>query len=184
MSDQQEKVRDLTAKQELFVIAYLQCWNAAKAARMAGYKGNDCTIGHSVLHVPKVAAIIRDRLEEYAMPAYEALARLAQIARASVSDFLVYDPDTGQFHVSVPEDMTLEQSFLAVKKIKVSPDGRIEMEMYDKLKALELIGKHFKLFADILESKSDIELSNKDGRPFGLVILPQKDDDEGQNISD
>ena len=173
MSDPQ-RYQELTAKQELFVITYLQCWNAAKAARTAGSKGNDCTVGHGVLHNPKVAAIIRDRLEEYAMPAFEALARLAQIARASVSDFLVYDPDTGHFHISVPDDMTIEQSFLAVKKIKVLPNGSIEMEMYDKLRALELIGKHFRLFADILEAKSDIELSNKDGHPFGLVILPPK----------
>lgn len=180
----EEKIYDaLTAKQKLFVLSYMQCWNAAKAAREAGYKGNDFTIGYSVLRVPKVAAIINARLEEYAMPAFEALARLAQIARASVSDVLIYDPGTGDFHISVPDDIPVEQALLAVKKIRVYPDGKFEIEMYDKLKALELIGKHFRLFADILEAKSDIELSNKDGTPFGLVILPPKDN-EGLDLPD
>lgn len=173
---EKEKIHDaLTPKQTLFVNEYVQSWNAAKAARVAGYKGDDFTVGYNTLRNPKVAAMIKDRLEEYAMPAFEALARLAQIARASVSDFLIYDPETGDFHISVSDDIPVEQALLAVKKIKVHIDGKIELEMYDKLRALELIGKHFRLFADIVEAKSDIELRNKDGQPFGLVILPPKD---------
>lgn len=170
----EEQIHDaLTAKQELFVNEYVQSWNAAKAAALAGYRGDGFKVGWRILRVPKVAAVIKDRLEEYAMPAFEALARLAQIARASVGDFLIYDPETGQFNVELPDDTTAEQLFPAVKKIKRFPDGRLEIEMFDKLRALELIGKHFRLFADILESKSDIELLGN------LVILPPKDNDEG-----
>lgn len=58
---------DLTTKQQLFIDAYLECWNATEAARQAGYKGNDITlasVGWENLRKPAIAAAIDHRISE------------------------------------------------------------------------------------------------------------------------
>ena len=57
--------RRLSAKQKRFIEAY--CGNATDAARLAGYKGNDNTLGQvgdENLKKPKIAAAIKAREDE------------------------------------------------------------------------------------------------------------------------
>jgi phage terminase small subunit len=82
----------LTEKQRLFVYHYLaNGFNAVDAARSAGYKGDYRTLGvtgHDNLKNPKIRALIDERLNDVAMSADEALARLGKIARGDMSAFL------------------------------------------------------------------------------------------------
>lgn len=78
----------LTPKQQLFVEAYLgeANGNGTKAARLAGYKGNDKTLGVIAtenLSKPSIASRVRERLTEATkgMNADEVLSELAKIAR-------------------------------------------------------------------------------------------------------
>ena len=94
----------LTAKQRAFVIAYLDCLNASEAARRAKYKGSrpDQT-GYENLRKPEIAAAVSAGMALQAMPADEILARLSQIARGSMADFVRVDEEEIQVSWSVLE---------------------------------------------------------------------------------
>jgi phage terminase small subunit len=79
-----EKVssRPLTTKQRLFVENYLINPNATEAARQAGYKGNDVTlgaVGAENLKKPQIAAFIQQRVEDVIITADEVLGDLKKI---------------------------------------------------------------------------------------------------------
>jgi len=79
----------MTRKQQIFIDEYLKCWNAAEAARRAGYSVKTAySIGHELLNKPEVEAAIQARLEEVHMGADETLQRLADMARGDMGEFL------------------------------------------------------------------------------------------------
>jgi phage terminase small subunit len=132
----------LTTKQRLFVEAYLGSANSngTEAARMAGYKGNDKTlsvVGAENLAKPCIAALIEKKVESFGMTAKDVLKELADIAGANWREFvdIQYDKDGEQL--------------------------KAVLKLNDKLKALELLGKHFKLFTD----KTEIDIKNVSDLP-------------------
>jgi phage terminase small subunit len=73
----------LTQKQRLFVEAYLANPNATEAARRAGYKGNDVTLGQvgaENLKKPQIAELLKVRVEEAIITADEILTGVKNIA--------------------------------------------------------------------------------------------------------
>jgi phage terminase small subunit len=147
----------LTNKQQIFIDEYLKCWNATEAARRAGYQGNTSTlttIGYENLTKPYIDEAISKRLKESAMSADEVLMRLAMHARGNIVDVA---------HVKTEEDLkALNGLGILIKKFKkyVSKDGdeRIEVELYDSQSALQLIGKHQKLFTDRIEHSGEVNI--------------------------
>lgn len=69
---------DLTDKQRVFIEEYLRCWNATEAARRAGYKGNNVTLG-TVGHENLGKVYIRQEIDKR-------LAELHVIDRAQVAN--------------------------------------------------------------------------------------------------
>lgn len=124
----------LTAKQALFVEAYLgkAQGNATEAARLAGYKGNAHTlqvVGGENLSKPVIAAAVAVRMttKKEAMSADEVIEELTAVASCDWKDFV---------------------------QIRYGREGEIidaTLQLKDKLKALELLGKYHKLFTDKLE---------------------------------
>ena len=120
----------LTTKQRLFVEAYLVSANATEAARKAGYKGNDNTlkqVGSENLAKPYIRDLVEKRVDDAAMSANEVLQELALIAKCDWQDFV------------------------EVRRDKFGDVIDASLKLSDKLKALELIGKHHKLFTDRIE---------------------------------
>lgn len=81
----------LTTKQRLFVEAYIgeARGNATEAARRAGYKGNDVTlgaVGAENLRKPQIRALCEERVQEAAMTADEWLQEVAELARSAEKD--------------------------------------------------------------------------------------------------
>ena len=75
-------------KQTVFVEEYLKCWNAAEAARRAGYSENTARqMGYENLTKPDIKAAIQERLAEVHMSADEALALQSEIARSNIGVF-------------------------------------------------------------------------------------------------
>ncbi len=140
----------LTTKQRLFVEAYLLTSNATESARRAGYKGNDNTlgvVGNENLSKPKIAEMVGKRVEAAAMTADEVLRELADIAKSDWRD-----------HV----------------EIQYGKDGEMlaaKLKLGDKIKALELIGKHHKIFTDKTEH------SGPNGGPIEQVFKIELTDD-------
>jgi hypothetical protein len=144
-------VADLTKLQQLFVAFYCEEWNGTKAARLAGYSGNDNVLAVTAsenLRNPKIAAAIQERIDAI-MPAGEVLSRLADHARSSMADFL--DVDT--------ESLDLQKAYEAgkfhlIKKFTRRPTdngAHITIELYDAQAALVHLGKHHGLFKDVID---------------------------------
>jgi phage terminase small subunit len=138
----------LTAKQRAFVAAYCATWNASEAARRAGYRGKrPDQAGYDYLRKPEIAAEIERRITEI-MPAGEVISRLAARARATIADVLALT--TADNAASWRLDLVKAQATGAIHQIRKIKSGKYgdEVEVYDGLPALELLGKRLKLFGD------------------------------------
>lgn len=154
----------LTNKQELFVSEYLKHFNATKAALDAGYSEKSAhSIGSENLKKPEIAARVQARLTQAAMTADEVLFHLAEIARADLDE--VTD-SLGNLDMKKARDAGKTRLIKKVRQRTITTSDRdgegsdiseTEVEMHDRLKALELLGKHHKLFTD----KSEVETSGQ-----------------------
>jgi phage terminase small subunit len=132
----------LNRKRRVFVEEYLRTWNASEAARRAGY-AHPGSQGHRLLKTVEVEAEIQRRLNELKMGADEVLIRLSEMARADISEFIT--PSGGIDWAKVRE-----QGYL-VKKVRHNFGKNSEIELHDAQSALQLIGKHHKLFTESIE---------------------------------
>lgn len=155
----------LTNKQQVFIDEYLQCWNATRAARVAGYKIPRQS-GTENLANPVIKAEINQRIQEKHMQADEVLALLAQQARGAAQDFIEIK---GTLPFMNWEKLEAAGGLKLIKKIKYDSEGRPEVEFYDAQSALNLIGKHLGLFVDRQE------VTGKDGGPIEHRITGLED---------
>jgi hypothetical protein len=140
----------LTTKQRVFVEEYLRCWNGAEAARRAGYKKPYISACEN-LRKPYIADIIAERIKEKAMSADEILAHLSDIARFDSGLLL------GKAGV-VDWDEAKDQGHTRfVKKLEWTQNG-LKIEVYDKMEALELLGKHQAMWIERQQVESDSAL--------------------------
>lgn len=152
----------MTDKQAAFVQEYLRDLNAAAAARRAGYSDRTAdAIGHENLRKPKIAAAIQAAMDERAerteITQDRVLKELARIGFADIRDLFTWSEERAAY---VPSgDLTDDQS-AAISSVKAETthytreDGesetkiKLELKTYDKLGALEKIGKHLGMFVD------------------------------------
>lgn len=164
----------LTSKQQAFIHEYLIDFNATRAAERAGYSGDDNTlaaVGYENLRKPQIEEAIQKRLQEKAMSADEVLMRLADQARGSMGDFLVFD---GEGRASIDlvnaphhiiKKITLNKATRLTEDGEFITDYKHYVELYDAQAALKLIGTHQKLFVD------RTEITGKDGKDLPIVIV-------------
>lgn len=138
----------MKAKWLVFIAEYLKDFNGSAAARRAGYKGRSNTIAQRLLSNVDIDAEIKRQIAERAMGADEVLDRLAQMARGDLGDAIESFP-FGRGSISKVDWDKLVQAGKThlVKKFKVTKDG-VEIELHDPQRALELLGKHHKLFTE------------------------------------
>lgn len=161
------KKRSLNAKQARFVEEYLKDLNATQAASKAGYAHPEQQ-GHRLLKNVQVATAIAKAQESRAkrtqIDSDWVLRRLAQEAEADLAD--IYD-DAGELlpvkewpliwrqglvaGVDVVTEKAHDDSVNIVRKVKLS----------DRIKRLELLGKHINVqaFRDQVEHKGTINLT-------------------------
>ena len=143
----------LTDKQQRFVEEYLIDLNATQAAIRAGYSvKNAGKIGPELLGKTRVKLAIdkamAERSRRTGITQDRVLQELAKIAFVNATDVINMDEAT------IRGDVNREDTAaIASVKVKTIPgeEGDIverEVKMCDKLKALELIGKHLGMFTD------------------------------------
>lgn len=138
----------LTEKQKRFVQEYLVDLNATQAAIRAGYsKKTAQQIATENLSKPVIQAEIQrwqsklqSRLE---ITQEKVLRELAAVAFANGTDFVTVT-QTGSVHIT-PTDELPEEKKKAIAAIKEGQYGT-EVKLYDKVRALELLGKHLGVF--------------------------------------
>lgn len=155
----------LPLRQRTFILEYLaNGFNATQAAITAGYaKKNADTQASRLLAMPKIAVIVAERtqkaLAKREMTAEVVLGLLADIALYDVRK--LYAPDGSLLPITLLDDATA----VAVASIgtrELYADGKPfgvlkNIKMADRLRAIELLGRHHKLFTDRVEHSADKE---------------------------
>ena len=149
----------MTKKQKRFIEEYLIDPNATQAAIRAGYSPDTAkSIGSENLTKPdikaQIARAMAERSRRTGVNADRVIMELAKIAFVNAND--VIDAETATLKPdALPEDTAAIQS---VKVKTFGEDGlEREIKMADKLKALELLGKHLGMFRDKLEVSGTLE---------------------------
>lgn len=158
----------MTEKQKRFCDEYLIDLNATRAYKTAypSVKKDEtaAVCGCQILSNPRVQAYIaerqRDRQERTEITQDRVVRELAAVAFADLSGIVTLE--NGRVYIQDTEALTDEQR-RAIAGIKETQAG-IEIKMNDKLKALELLGRHLGMFTDKLAIASiDDETRRKVG---------------------
>ena len=160
----------LTDKQQRFVEEYLVDLNATQAAIRAGYsEGTAYSIGHENLSKPEIAEAIAslkaERSKRTRIDAEWLLTRLASEAVADVND--LYGED-GRIKPVKDWPLIWRQGLVAGLEVETIGEGAghlTKIKLSDRIKRLELIGKHIdvRAFSDRLEhvGKDGISLADE-----------------------
>jgi phage terminase small subunit len=132
----------LSTKREAFIAAYLgeAHGNATEAARMAGYK-KPHPEGHRLLQNAEIAMRVSNHVAEKFATADDVLRELADVAFADWRDF-----------------------FEVLARDREGRPIKVKMDLTNKVKALELLGKHHQLFAD----RIDLNVTVREHRVIGI----------------
>ena len=161
----------ITDRMKKFVDEYLIDFNATQAAIRAGYSTDTANEqGSQLLARPDIRELVAEGQKEIMERTQtfqdNAVAELKIVGFSDLADFLTVK-DGGIVEQKPFNELTKEQT-KCIKKIKQtvrsshSADGTIlhqtaviEIELHDKLKALELLGRHLGMFNDSIRLKSE-----------------------------
>lgn len=158
-----KKTKGLTPKEEIFVREFLATGNATKAAIAAGYSpGSAGVTGSKLLKKAKISqelANLRKKLfAKLEISAEKVLQGIAELAFFDIRKFFTAAGSLVPIHEL--DDQTaralkgcdVEKLFRHFGKGQAEESGTItKIRVADRLEALELLGRHLKLFTDKLE---------------------------------
>lgn len=169
----------LTPKQERFCEEYLVDMNATQAAIRAGYSAKTAgSQGGDLTQKPEIQTRLAELREiqskRTGVTADRVINELATIAFADMDEYALIE--NGRLKVIDSSERKPGRS-RAVKKLTQSQSDGADgggsfsqgLELHDKLRALEMLGKHLKLFAE------RIEHSGPDGKPIPLLAAERSD---------
>lgn len=151
----------MTEKQKRFCEEYLVDLNASQALIRAGYSPKNANVSASnLLANVNIRARIDEALAEQSrrtgITADRVIRELARVAFVSAPDVIDMEDATVNSLASV-DDLAAIAS-VRVKKIPTSEGTGVEREvrLADKLKALELLGRHLGMFTDNVRLSGDL----------------------------
>lgn len=166
--------KQLTPKQKLFVEEYLVDLNATQAAIRAGYsERNASRIAVELLNKTQVQEKLQERMHEREkrteITQDKVLNELAAIAFSNGSDFakvitrmgknkLGEDVEYQDVELELTDKLPAEKK-KAIAGIKMGKNG-IEVSTCDKVKALELLGRHLGMWNDKLQVDAEVIQNN------------------------
>jgi phage terminase small subunit len=154
----------LTPKQNAFVAEYLVDRNATRAAERAGYRGKPHTLevtGSDLLRHPEVRRCIDEALARRAarveVKADDVLRELLRLAMVDIGE--AFD-DNGRLKPlnEMSADVRRAISGLDYEEATENRGAIRKVKFWDKKGALELLGKHLKLFTDKIEHSGGLTL--------------------------
>jgi len=146
---------NLTTRQMAFVCAYLQCFNATKAAKIAGYSPESAyELGSQALKKVEIAAEIHRRLDTEGITPERIKVAWAEIA---------FDTDMADFETAVRSGMTLKQlkdegfNTQLIKSLSIGKNGT-KVEMHSKTEALDKLTKIRGMYIDKIEHSGQLDI--------------------------
>lgn len=191
----------LTNLQKEFINQYFVCGrNATEAVIQAGYSVSEpdtvsgrataAAIGYENLRKPHIRAKIDERLEEYAMPANEVIARLSDHAYGNLT--MVLDADgtpsleKAKLHgvTHLIKEWTSKTTVISNGRNKDSETIITEhsVKLYDAQSALVQLGRYHKLFTDKVEMVTWEDEALRDIRS-GLVSYADVSENLGDELA-
>lgn len=167
----------LAARHARFVEEYLVDLNATQAAIRAGYSARTARqMGEENLSKPDIQAAIakrmHDREKRTEITQDRVIAELAKIAFGNKRSVMEWGPSG----VKLKDSKLLTDDDAAqvaeVSESVTNAGGTLKLKTHDKVKALELIGRHLGMFKD------RVELTGKDGGPIQCERAPADLTDE------
>lgn len=163
----------LTAKQQRFVEEYICDLNATQAAIRAGYSAKNADkIGSELLGKTRVRealqAVQAARSKRTEITADRVLEQLAKIAFADIKDVVKFGPHG----VTIVDCEQVDGTILAeISETRTEAGGSQKVKLNDRMKALELIGRHLGMYTDKLEH------TGKNGGPLQYEVLSDEEID-------
>lgn len=160
----------LTDKQKCFVDQYLIDLNATQAAIRAGYSKKTAEAQASrLLTKVNIQESIRTRqlkLQEKAELTQEMVVNeLKKIGFSDMKKYVTWGPGG----VTLKDSSELEDEDAAciseVSESKAITGGSIKFKLHDKVKSLELLGKHLGMFADRIDLQGELNVNFIDNVP-------------------
>ena len=160
----------LTPKQMRFVDEWLIDFNGKQAAIRAGYsaKTAEATAARLLRNVKVQAEISRrqkDLQRRTEISQDRVVKELARVAFADVADYVQVETRIiNRGDIEVPLELAVHKETAelsadqraAIASIKQGANG-VEIKLHDKIKALELLGRHIGMFNDKLEVKATVD---------------------------
>ena len=189
---------ELTEKQRLFCIYYIEDFNATKAYK----KAYDCSYATAKVNASKLLSNTNikkeiDRLTKECLEEQEVEAKLLnkrlfetymKIAFSDINDYLEYGNEEveGEFGPYIKNYVNIKQSFevdgTLISEISQGKDG-IKIKLQDKMKALEWLDKHYgegtpeqKLRIDKLKGEVDKLVNTDKDKPIEILIKRKERD--------
>lgn len=159
-----EKKVKLTPKQELFCLEYIKDFNATRAAKAAGYSENSASeIGNENLRKPQIkdaiGQLVRESFDDLSISKERILneQKLLAFTRIFQEDEMYKTRYTWEEFKELPENVKA-----CIKKLKQKtsydekgePVVHVELEFYDRQKALETLMRYQSMFNDKLDITS------------------------------
>lgn len=163
----------MTPKQELFCLEYLKDLNATGAYRRAGYKakGHAAEAAASALLrnrevAEKIQKLMNERAQEVKLDANEVLREILKLARSDVRKLYREDGSLKLPHEWDDETAAAVAGVDVVETSIGDKDSPISLttkkvKLWDKKGSLELLGRHLKLFTDVVEVKDVTPISDR-----------------------
>lgn len=166
------KKSELSAKQRAFVSEYLVDKNATKAAERAGYSKKTANEqGARLLAKASVKAAVQAALERQEkrteITADLILRELLDIARSDIRELFDEDGNLRKIH-DLPDGIAkavagidVEELFEGYGRERTRIGDVKKVKLWNKVSALELLGKHLKLWIDRVEHDVTDELAER-----------------------
>lgn len=169
--------RRMTPKQRLFAQEYLVDLNATQAAIRAGYSSRTARdIGSENLRKPAIQAFIQEAMQKRAanveLTADRVLRELMRVGLSDIGQLFGKDGGIRPMH-EMPEDA---RRALSSYEEVLKEDGSLvrKVRLWDKPRALEMLGKHLKLFVEVLEAKVEVDGFSDEERAERIASLLER----------
>jgi len=148
----------LTAKQRRFCEEYLVDLNATQAAIRAGYSEKTARfIANENLTKPyiqsRIQKLMEDRSRRTGVTQDKVIQELAKVAFADIFNYLKVENNQVEIFDT---DSIPQEKLSAIAEIKQGTYG-LSIKLHDKLKALELLGRHLGMFKDKVEISGQLD---------------------------
>jgi len=172
MAVKKKAEKKLTAKEEAFCQAYVRCWNAAEAARVAKYsEKSDRGIGSENLTKQHIKTRIKELIEENVQPDDLEGSLSSHLKNLTTFNLMKYVDSDGKFDTEKLREIDLPGivNGYSYKDTYDKESGKllnrqISVKTTDQLKSIEILAKIKKIYDDKPEVNNFIltGVSNKD----------------------